>query len=184
MILVLSSLVLREMYYFKGRLLLTMSKLKLLILVVAALLGRGAYAQQLEMHRTLGGAHFMRDTLYLSHRQVSEILSVDPQAHAEFKIARNNYRIGGLMGFAGAALLAIPVFSAVAGGEPEWVLAGGGAALLIASIPFSRSFKNRSQAAIDGYNLRHVKPESRLYNKYQGLRPKFYFTGAGATLRF
>jgi hypothetical protein len=161
-----------------------MYRLKSIILVFVAFLGHEAYSQQLEMHRTIGGAHFMRDTLYLSHRQVSEILSIDPQAHAEFKVARNNYRIGGILGFAGAIMLAVPVISSVTGSEPEWVLAGGGAALVIASIPFSRSFKNRSQAAIDGYNLRQVKPESRVYNKYEGLRPRLYFTGIGATLRF
>ncbi len=161
-----------------------MSKINLILLFFTALFCRVAIAQPLEMHRTLGGAHFMRDTIYLSHRQVSEILSIDPVAHSTFKAAQNDYRIGGILGFTGFVMVAIPVISAVAGGEPEWLLAGGGVVLLSTSVPFSIAFKRKSQSAIDGYNLRHVKPESRVYDKNRGLRPRLYFTGIGASLRF
>jgi len=133
-----------------------------------------AFAQSIEMRKTLGGAQFKRDTIYLSHNQVRDILSVDPQASQEFKVAVNNYRTGGLLGFAGAVLLAIPVINAIAGGEPEWAMAGGGAALLGVSVPFSRGFKRHAQAAIDGYNQR----------QQQQSRAKFYFTGSGFTLKF
>jgi hypothetical protein len=132
-------------------------------------------SQPLEMHKTLGGAHFMRDTIYLSHRQVQDILNVDPQAAQEFKMAVKNYRVGGLLGFSGAILLAVPIVSAIAGGDPEWALAGGGAVLLGVSIPFSSGFKRHAQAALDGYNDRQVKAQTRA---------KFYFTGNGLTLKF
>ncbi|HZY77953.1 MAG TPA: hypothetical protein VFE50_00425 [Cyclobacteriaceae bacterium] len=126
------------------------------------------------MHKTLGGAHFQRDTVYLSHRHVAEILSVDPEATNEFKIATKNYRVGGIMGFSGAILLAIPLVSAFSGGEPEWIMAGAGAALMIGSIPFSRGFKNHAEAAIEGYNTRH-EPASQT---------RLYFNGSGITLKF
>lgn len=131
-------------------------------------------SQPIQMHKTLGGAHFQRDTIYLSHRHVAEILSVDPEATHEFKLAIKNYRIGGVLGFSGAILLAIPVISAIAGGEPEWLMAGGGAVLLGVSIPFSRAFKKHSEAALAGYNARHEgQPQTRLY-----------FNGSGITLKF
>jgi hypothetical protein len=133
-----------------------------------------AFSQPIQIHKTLGGAHFQRDTIYLSHRQVSEILSVDPDASLEFKQAVKDYRIGGVLGFSGAILLAIPVITAISGGEPEWLLAGGGAALLGVSIRFSRGFKKHAGNALDGYNARHEPATSG----------RLYFTGNGITFKF
>jgi hypothetical protein len=148
--------------------------MKSMFILFAVLVACEVFSQPIQIHKTLGGAHFQRDTLYLSHRHVSEILSVDPQASEEFKIALKNYRIGGIMGFGGAILLAVPLVTAFSGGEPEWIMAGGGAALLIGSIPFSRGFKNHAEAAIEGYNARHESgPQTRLY-----------FSGSGITLKF
>lgn len=148
------------------------------LVVFAVLLSTIVFSQPIQMHRTMGGAHFQRDTLYLSHRHVSELLSIDPQATDEFKIALKNYKIGGILGFTGAILVAIPLVSAFSGGEPEWVMAGGGLALLLGSVPFSRGFKSHAQAAIDGYNERHEPlppqtPQTRLY-----------FNGSGITFKF
>jgi hypothetical protein len=133
-----------------------------------------AFSQPIQMHKTLGGAHFQRDTIYLSHRHVAEILSVDPEASQEFKVAIKNYRIGGLLGFSGTILLAVPIITAIAGREPEWLMAGGGAVLLGISIPFSARFKKHSERAIEGYNARHE----------QQPQTKLYFSGAGLTLKF
>lgn len=157
--------------------------LTLLLSLVAVLTVLQSNAQRLEIHRTVGGAHFMMDTLYLSHRQVSEIVNVDPQASHEFKVALKNYRTGGILGFGGAIVLAIPVVNAIAGGEPEWLMAGGGAILLVASLPFSRAFKSHAQLAIDGYNLRQVDQKtSLLKNRRPPMR--LQFRGNGFALKF
>jgi hypothetical protein len=150
--------------------------MKFALSLFATFLCFAAFAQPIQMHKTLGGAHFQRDTVYLSHSHVREILSVDPQATQEFKLAIKNYRIGGLLGFSGAILLAVPVVTAIAGGDPEWAMAGGGAVLLGVSVPFSRGYKRHAQAALDGYNERQgFQPQTRA---------KFYFTGNGITLKF
>ncbi|MEI9918884.1 MAG: hypothetical protein WDO14_08770 [Bacteroidota bacterium] len=147
-----------------------------ILTLFAVALAFQALSQPLEMYKTLGGAHFQRDTIYLSHGQVREILSIDPQATEEFKLAVKNYRVGGLLGFSGAILLAIPVVTAIAGGDPEWALAGGGAVLLGVSIPFSKGFKRHAQVALDGFNQRQgYQPQTRA---------KVYFTGNGFTLKF
>jgi hypothetical protein len=148
--------------------------MKFSLTLFATFLCLAAFSQPIQMHKTLGGAHFQRDTIYLSHRQVSEILSIDPQATQEFKLALKNYRVGGILGFTGAILLAIPVITAISGGEPEWAMAGGGAVLLGVSIPFSKGFKRHAQAALDGYNQRQ---------EHQS-RAKLYFRGNGFTLKF
>lgn len=133
-----------------------------------------AFSQPIDMYKTLGGAHFIRDTIYLSTRDVRDILSVDPQASREFRIAARDYNMSGLFGFAGAIMLAAPLITASSGGDPNWVLAGGGAALLGGSIPFSRGFKRHAQIAVDGYNQRQEQQD----------RTKVYFTGNGLTLKF
>jgi len=150
--------------------------MKLTLALFATLLCFAAFAQPIEMHKTFGGAHFKRDTIYLSNKQVRDILSVDPQASQEFKIAVKNYRVGGLLGFTGAILLAVPIVTAVAGGEPEWAVAGGGAVLLGVSVPFTRGFKRHAQAALDGYNQRQEQEQQP--------RAKFYFKGNGIALKF
>lgn len=148
--------------------------MRLILTLFVMLMCYEAMSQPIQMHKTLGGAHFQRDTIYLSHRHVAEILAVDPEAAHEFKLALKDYRVGGLLGFSGAILLAIPVITAVAGGEPEWLLAGGGAVLLGVSVPFSRGFKKHAQTALDGYNLRHEPATGS----------RLYFTGNGLTLKF
>ena len=148
--------------------------MKVILTLFVTLLCFEAFSQPIEMHKTLGGAHFQRDTIYLSHRHVSEILSVDPQATQEFNLAMKNYRVGGILGFSGAILLAIPVITAISGGEPEWLMAGGGAVLLGVSVPFSLAFKRHSENALEGYNTRHEQQTRRV----------IYFTGNGFTLKF
>jgi hypothetical protein len=154
-----------------------------LIFALFVLVSSEVLSQPLQMHKTLGGAHFMRDTVYLSHRHVSEILSVDPQASEEFKVAIKNYRIGGILGFSGAILLAVPVVTALSGGEPEWLMAGGGGVLLLASIPFSRTFKARSETAIRIFNEKHA-PATGSMRYRNSPRSKLYFNGASVTLKF
>src|SRR5262245_31485280 len=109
--------------------------MRVILTAFVILLCYEGFSQPIQMHKTLGGAHFQRDTIYLSHRHVKELLSIDPEASHEFKLAVEDYRVGGVLGFSGAILLAIPVVTAIAGGEPEWLLAGGGAVLLGASVP-------------------------------------------------
>jgi hypothetical protein len=127
------------------------------------------------MYKTFGNVRFEMDTLNLTMRQVSEILSVNSEALSEFKIARTNYNVAGIFGFTGSLLIAVPVVTAIAGGEPEWGLAAGGAALVLGSIPFSKAFKNRANSALDHYN-------SQLANSRRE-RPQLFFTGTSAVLR-
>jgi hypothetical protein len=133
------------------------------------------HAQEITMYKTFGGVRFERDTVIISLRQVSEILSIEPQAAAEFKLARTNYSAAGVLGFAGGFLLAFPIGTAIAGGNPEWGLAAGGAVLILASLPFNKAFKARAGSALDKYNSR--LPKARL------IKPQFYFTGTGGTIR-
>jgi len=146
---------------------------RVLLVSILALSAGCADAQDkpIEVYRTFGGMRFEMDTLTLTHRQVGQLLSINPSASAEFAQSRKLNAIAGAMGFSGAILLVIPVFSAIVGASPEWGLAAGGAALVLGSIPLSNSYKRKATHAIDTYN--------------SGLgQTRLYFTGTGLTLKF
>ena len=130
-------------------------------------------AQEITIYKTFGGVRFERDTVVLSIKMVSEILRENPLAFEEFRKARANYNTAGVLGFTGGALILIPVTTAILGGNPEWALAIGGAALIVGSIQFNRIFKSRAVNALDIYNGKVISSR---------IKPEFYFNGSGARL--
>ena len=150
---------------------------KIVLAFIISLVANIALAQtagEITLVKTFGGAKFEMDTLTLSPRQVLEILRETPLAYEEFKIAKKNYNIAGVMGFSGALLVGVPLISAIGGGDPEWGLAAGGAALILGSIPLNKAFQKHTNNALDVYNK---KFSSRI-------NTKFYLTGTGFRLRF
>ena len=133
--------------------------------------------QELTMYKTFGGAHYeyQKDTaIYaVSPKQVLLILRDDPLAYAEFKKAKSYNNLGGILGFVGGVMLIVPVGSAIVGSDPEWGLAAGGAALVIASIPFMKAYRKHAESAIDIYNKNHT-----------AFRPRteYYFLGLGVKM--
>ena len=57
-----------------------------------------------------------------------------------------------ILGTAGGALVGFPIGTAIGGGDPEWALAGVGAALIVASIPIVKGFNNKTKKAVQLYN--------------------------------
>ncbi len=129
-------------------------------------------AQEIKMYKTFGGVRFEMDTLVISPKQVLEILKKQPIAYEEFKRAKVNYTVAGVLGFTGGILIGLPIGTAIAGGDPEWGLAAGGAALILGSIHFNRMFKGRAFNALELYNKKYT---SRL-------KPTLHFYGTQARL--
>ena len=129
------------------------------------------------MYRGFGSTSYdyvTRDSVFtVSPKQVMNIMKNDPMALAEFKKARTSSSIAGVMGFAGVILIAIPIASGIAGGDPEWGFALGGAGLIIGSIPLNRSFRHHAQHAIDTYNKKHTAFIPRT---------EYYLCGLGARI--
>lgn len=130
-------------------------------------------AQEITMYKTFGGVRFERDSVVLSTRQVMEILNENPTAFAEFKKAKTNYNVAGVLGFTGGILIGIPLGTALVGGEPEWGLAAAGGLFILGSIPFNRIFKARALHALDIYNGKEITSR---------IKPEFYFGGTSARL--
>ncbi len=142
--------------------------------LVLCLIAQIVMGQKIELYKKFGGVRFVRNDSLLSERQVSMILFKDnKQAYDALKGAKKFNRISSVMGFAGGALALIPIATAISGGTPEWWMAGGGAALIIGSIPFNRIYKARTLSALDIYN--GTQSTGRV-------QPSLYFTGTGAGL--
>ena len=163
-----------------------MRKLQIIILLsmTAILPGFGqadSTIQELTMYKTFGGAHYeyQKDTMIyaVSPKQVLLILKDDPLAYAEFKKAKSYNSLGGILGFVGGVMLIVPVGSAIVGSDPEWGLAAGGAALIIASIPFMKAYRRHAESAIDIYNKKHTafRPRTEYYFSGLGIRMAIKF---------
>jgi hypothetical protein len=97
---------------------------------------------------------FYEDNRLLKPKDVLSRMQVDEEAYKTFKKAKANYDAGQAMGFVGGFLIGWPVGTAFGGGDPEWGLAGAGAALVIGSLPLMASFKKHSKNALSIYNAK------------------------------
>ena len=151
---------------------------KLVMLSLLSLcLSKISLAQEIKAYKTFGGVRFEMDTVTLGLNQVLNIVEENPEAYAELKRAKSNYSAAGVLGFSGGILIALPIINAIVGGSPEWGLAAGGAALVLASIPFTTAFRVHTMQALELYNGKFKT--SRLKPELQ-----FYGTGARLTIRF
>lgn len=98
------------------------------------------------------GTSYLQGGKVLTPKQLLDITQPVPEAHAEMKVAKSNYNVATVLGFAGGFLIGWPLGTAIAGGDPEWVMAGIGAGLVGISIPLLSAYNKRSQKAVDIYN--------------------------------
>lgn len=135
-----------------------------------------ATAQRLKMYKTFGGVVFeLDDSVQLSMKQTMMLLNTNQPAYEEMKKARGTSTVSALMGFSGAALVAVPIVTAAVGQTPEWGLAAGGGALMIGAFLVNQRFKARALYAIDLYNEHAPQKTSRI-------KPELFFYGTGAQL--
>lgn len=153
-----------------------MKTLKIVTFFFAIIVAQQAEAQKLTLYKTFGSVVFMlNDSVELSTKQVGTLMFQNQLAYGEFKKARSRATISSVMGFTGAAMVAVPLVTSAFGGDGDWALASGGAALLVGSVFFNRWFKARAVYAVDLYNTSLTQKTSRV-------KPEFYFYGTGAKL--
>jgi hypothetical protein len=131
--------------------------------------------KRLSIYKSFGGVVFEMDSTSISSKQVSIILQQNQKAYQEFKVAKRKALVGNIIGFTGGLLVAVPLISIVAGGQPEWAYVGAGGVLFLGSLPFSSSFRGHALNAIEIYN-------SGVSVSSHRIRPSFHFYGTGASL--
>jgi hypothetical protein len=142
-----------------------------------------AFSQEAEgdikMEKNFWGVKFYQDSKQLTPKQVLEIMRPNEEAFRAFKKAKSNLGAANVMGFIGGFMVGWPLGTAIAGGEPEWGLAAGGAALILASIPLNNAFIKHSTTAINLYN----RPASASQFKPK-MHVGFYGTGVRVAVKF
>jgi hypothetical protein len=154
-------------------------RLSLLLLFFILAFTNSFCQKKITMYKNFGGVVYEMDTLTLSSKQVMMVLKQNPEAFAEFKVARRKSTISSVLGFTSGLLVAVPLVTAVAGGQPEWIYAGGGAVLFLVSIPFNTSFRGHALNAIDIYNSKGATSSIKIKSSLH-----FYGTGASLVVRF
>ena len=120
------------------------------------------------------GTRFQQNGRNLTPRQLLDITKSNPDALAEMKLAKRNYDVGYVFGFAGGFLIGWPIGTAIGGGDPNWTLAAVGAGLAVISIPFTVSYTKHARNAVHIYNkeLKYsyfVEPDLKIGLTYNGV---------------
>ena len=116
------------------------------------------HSDEIEIKKGMGTV-FRQNGKNLTPKQLLAITQINEEAYQEMKIAKTNYDAGSVIGFAGGFLVGWPLGTAIAGGEPNWTLAGIGAGLIAIGIPFNAAYSKRARNAVSIYNS-GLKPEA------------------------
>jgi hypothetical protein len=77
-----------------------------------------------------------------------KIMEINPEAHAEMKVANTNYSVSIIFSCIGGFMVGYQLGTSVGGGEPDWTLAVVGVGLPGVSIPSGTSYtKHKKNAA-------------------------------------
>ena len=98
------------------------------------------------------GVQFRQHGVSLSPRNMLEIMKADNAAYGEMTIAKNQHDLSLICGIPGGFLIGWPIGTFIAGGDPNWKLAGFGAILTLISFKCSLSYNRHARTAVGYYN--------------------------------
>lgn len=146
---------------------------KLLFLTITSLfISLTVSSQEIETKKIWGGYKFMQNGKNLNLKKMEKIMQDNNEALELIQSAKSNQTWGTILGVSGGFLVGLPLGSAIGGGDPQWALAGAGAALIVASIPITKAFYKKTTKAVELYN---AGVSSSAYN----FNPSFNFNIRG-----
>jgi hypothetical protein len=102
--------------------------------------------------KAFGGYKFEQDGKMINPKTMLKIMENNPEATSYMKKAKTNYDLSMAIGFTGGFLIGWPVGTAIGGGDPNWILAGVGAGILLLAIPTTKAFNENALKAVEIYN--------------------------------
>ena len=132
-------------------------------------------AQKIEMKKVWGGYQFTQSGKTVNVSQMQEIMKDNEEALDLITSAKTNQIWAMVLGTAGGGLIGFPIGTAIGGGDPEWILAGAGVALIAISIPIIEGFNKKAKSAVELYNAEFSS------NAYR-FNPSFNFNIKGANV--
>lgn len=122
---------------------------------------------------------FRKNGRNLKPKELLNLMSTNPEALKEMTIAKKNADVANVFGFIGGFMIGWPLGSAVAGGKPNWALAGAGVGVVLIAVPFSLKYTRHAKAAVAIYNRDAKQPAARV-NVRIGISP----TGGSLKITF
>jgi len=111
-----------------------------------------AVTDSITAKKVFGGYEYYRGFRRLNVYQLAKAMKPNELAYEQIKKAQTSYAAALVFSYAGGFMIGYPVGTAIAGGEPNWALAGIGAGLIVVAIPLNRSFDKKARQAIDTFN--------------------------------
>jgi len=129
----------------------------------------------------LGGFWYYQGERRLTMPELVNIMQPNDLAYYHIRSAQTSQTGGFILSYAGGALIGWPVGTALGGGEPNWLLAGIGAGLVLVAIPIGLHSTRQSRQAVDIFNS--GLQTSSFWDENE-LRFTVTPNGIGFTLRF
>lgn len=104
------------------------------------------------MKKSFGSYQFYQGDKRLNMRQLVDVMRPNEQAYMQIKSAKSTYTLAAIVGATGGFMVGWPLGTALGGGEPNWVMAGVGAGLIVVSIPITQNFNKKAKQAVDTFN--------------------------------
>ena len=161
-----------------------MKKTLFIILILSVTFIHFSYGQKndsITLKSTFGGYQVFQGEKQLNMTQLSALLESNKVAFNKLKSAQSTNVIASILGGVGGFMIGYPIGTAMAGGNPNWKMAGIGAGLAVISIPISISANNNIKNAVKIYNgsLR----TSSFFEK-SGLKLAVIENGVGIVINF
>lgn len=106
----------------------------------------------ISIKKVFGGYQYYQNDQRLNMNQLVDVMILNEQAFKQIKEAQSTYTIAKIMSAAGGFMVGWPIGAALAGGEPNWTMAGIGAGIIAVSIPISQKFYKQANNAVGTFN--------------------------------
>ncbi|NEV94475.1 hypothetical protein G3567_10010 [Psychroflexus sp. YR1-1] len=159
-----------------------MKSIQHLLLAVCLFTSALSFSQEISIDQNAWGYEFKKGEQELNWRELLKETSSVEESYDLIKRAQSQTILSTIFGFASGALVGIPVGQALGNGEPNWVLAIAGGALITVAIPLASRSKRNLEEGVALYNarsktafLRELKPEVSLVGNANGLGLRLRF---------
>lgn len=110
------------------------------------------FSQSIEVDKKFIGYEFTLDENRLSLNDLEVLFKENEQSLSYLSKAKSQNNFSQIISGIGGFLIGWPLGTAIAGGDPEWAMAGVGAGLVAVSIPIYIKSQNNAEKAVKFYN--------------------------------
>ncbi|MFO7745231.1 MAG: hypothetical protein R6V36_07595 [Psychroflexus sp.] len=140
------------------------------------------FAQEITIRQDFWGYEFKKGDQELNWKQLLKETKSHTESYNLIKRGQSQNTLSTIFSFAGGALVGIPIGQTIGSGDPNWVLAIVGGALITVAIPLSTSSKRNLNNGISNYNSKNnitfsddFQPEISLIGNASGLGLRMRF---------